>query len=226
MEAFDVDHICNHTDQGGRYSYSNQVPVGHWNCYALANALLPLIQDKDAAEAALDAYVDAYGDKFDELVHAKLGLATSQANDRALFDAMFKLMHENHVDFTLFFRRLGELRLDVLGDEGVEADAPLRDLFLDRPGFDAWAVDYRARLRQEGSQDAARRRAMHSVNPKYVLRNYLAQAAIEKAQNGDFSEVSKLLAILERPFDEQPEHEAYAALPPDWASHLEVSCSS
>jgi uncharacterized protein YdiU (UPF0061 family) len=67
---------------------------------------------------------------------------------------------------------------------------------------------------------------MHGVNPKYVLRNYLAQAAIEKAQNGDFSEVSKLLAILERPFDEQPEHEAYAALPPDWASHLEVSCSS
>jgi uncharacterized protein YdiU (UPF0061 family) len=226
MEAFDVDHICNHTDQGGRYSYANQVPVGHWNCYALANALLPLIQDKDAAEAALDAYVDAYGDKFDELVHAKLGLTTTQENDRALFDAMFKLMHENHVDFTLFFRRLGELRLDVLGDEGLEADAPLRDLFLDRPGFDAWAVDYRARLRQEASQDAARRQAMHSVNPKYVLRNYLAQAAIEKAQNGDFSEVSKLLAILERPFDEQPEHEAYAALPPDWASHLEVSCSS
>jgi uncharacterized protein YdiU (UPF0061 family) len=139
---------------------------------------------------------------------------------------MFKLMHENRVDFTLFFRRLGDLRLDVLGDEGLESDAPLRDLFLDRPGFDAWAVEYRARLRQEGSQDAARRQAMHGVNPKYVLRNYLAQAAIEKAQNGDFSEVSKLLAILERPFDEQPEHDAYAALPPDWASHLEVSCSS
>jgi uncharacterized protein YdiU (UPF0061 family) len=226
MEAFDVDHICNHTDQGGRYSYSNQVPVGHWNCYALANALLPLIDDKEAAEAALDGYIDAYGDKFDELVHAKLGLTSTLDGDRALFDAMFKLMHENHVDFTLFFRRLGELRLDVLGDEGLESDAPLRDLFLDRPGFDAWAVGYRARLRQEGSQDAARRQAMQQVNPKYVLRNYLAQTAIEKAQNGDFSEVHKLLAILERPFDEQPENEAYAALPPDWASHLEVSCSS
>jgi uncharacterized protein YdiU (UPF0061 family) len=226
MEAFDVDHICNHTDQGGRYSYSNQVPVGHWNCYALANALLPLIQDKEAAEAALDGYIDAYGDKFDELVHAKLGLATVQDKDRELFDAMFKLMHENHVDFTLFFRRLGDLRVEVLDADRNEADAPLRDLFLDRPGFDAWVVDYRARLRQEGSVDAARREAMARVNPKYILRNYLAQTAIEKAQNGDFSEVHKLLAVLEHPFDEQPENEAYAALPPDWASHLEVSCSS
>lgn len=226
MEAFDVDHICNHTDQGGRYSYANQVPVGHWNCYALANALLPLIQDKEAAEAALDGYIEAYGDKFDELVHAKLGLSTSQEGDRALFDVMFKLMHENHVDFTLFFRRLGELRLDVMDHDRNEADAPLRDLFLAPPGFDAWAVEYRARLRQEGSSDASRREAMHRVNPKYVLRNYLAQTAIEKAQNGDYTEVSKLLAILERPYDEQPENEAYAALPPDWASHLEVSCSS
>jgi uncharacterized protein YdiU (UPF0061 family) len=231
MEAFDVDHICNHTDQGGRYSYSNQVPVGHWNCYALANALMPLIQDKEAAEAALDAYVDAYGEHFDVLMRAKLGLAAAQDDDmrvadRALCDAMFRLMHENHVDFTLFFRRLGELRVDVLDADRAEADAPLRDLFLDRPGFDTWAAGYRARLRREGSNDAARREAMSRVNPKYILRNYLAQVAIEKAQNGDFSEVHRLLAVLERPFDDQPENDAYAALPPDWASHLEVSCSS
>ncbi|MBW8897553.1 MAG: hypothetical protein JF619_05455, partial [Massilia sp.] len=108
----------------------------------------------------------------------------------------------------------------------AEADAPLRDLFLDRPAFDAWAVEYRARLCQEGSVDAQRRVAMHAVNPKYVLRNYLAQVAIEKAQNGNYEEVRRLLAVLERPFDEQPENEAYAVLPPDWASHLEVSCSS
>ncbi len=221
MEAFDVDHICNHTDQGGRYSYANQVPVGHWNCYALANALLPLIEDQEAAQAALDVYVDAYGEKFDELLRAKLGLKSTQENDRALADDMFKLMQTNHVDFTLFFRRLGDLRL-----EEPETDSPLRDLFLDRPAFDAWAVAYRARLRQENSVDAARRVAMHAVNPKYILRNYLAQVAIEKAQNGDFEEVRRLLGVLERPFDEQPENDAYAALPPDWASHLEVSCSS
>jgi uncharacterized protein YdiU (UPF0061 family) len=226
MEAFDVDHICNHTDQGGRYSYANQVPVGHWNCYALANALLPLIDDQEGAKAALDVYVDAYGEKFDELLHAKLGLKTVQENDRALADGMFRLMQANHVDFTLFFRRLGDLKLDVLDADRAEADAPLRDLFLDRPAFDAWAVEYRARLRQEGSVDAERRVAMHAANPKYVLRNYLAQVAIEKAQNGDYEEVRRLLAVLERPFDDQPENDAYAALPPDWAAHLEVSCSS
>lgn len=226
MEAFDVDHICNHTDQGGRYSYANQVPVGHWNCYALANALLPLIEDQEAAQAALDVYIDAYGTKFDELLHAKLGLTTTHGDDRALADAMFQLMQANKVDFTLFFRRLGDLQLDVAESDREAADAPLRDLFLDRPAFDAWAAQYRARLRQEGSIDAARRVAMHAVNPKYILRNYLAQVAIEKAQNGDHSEVARLLSVLERPFDDQPEHEAYAALPPDWAAHLEVSCSS
>jgi uncharacterized protein YdiU (UPF0061 family) len=226
MEAFDVDHICNHTDQGGRYSYANQVPVGHWNCYALANALLPLIGDNDAAQAALETYVDAYGDKFDELLHEKLGLATRQDGDRDLCDAMFKVMQESHVDFTQFFRKLGELKLDVAVAVLAQADAPLRDLFIDRAGFDAWALAYRARLRREDSDDAARRLAMHAVNPKYILRNYLAQVAIDKAQGGDYGEVRKLLAILERPYDEQPEQEAYAALPPDWASHLEVSCSS
>jgi uncharacterized protein YdiU (UPF0061 family) len=226
MEAFDADHICNHTDQGGRYSYANQVPVGHWNCYALANALLPLIDDHEAAQAALDVYVDAYGEKFDELVHAKLGLKSTQENDRVLADDMFKLMQENRVDFTLFFRRLGELKVDVSDAQRETSDAPLRDLFLDRPGFDAWAARYRDRLRLEGSVDAARRVAMHAANPKYVLRNYLAQVAIEKAQNGDFDEVRRLLAVLEHPFDDQPEHDSYAALPPDWASHLEVSCSS
>jgi uncharacterized protein YdiU (UPF0061 family) len=227
MEAFDVDHICNHTDQGGRYSYANQVPVGHWNCYALANALMPLIRDKDAATAALDGYIDAYGDHFDALIHAKLGLTTAEDGDRALFDAMFSAMQDSHVDFTLFFRRLCDLQLDAT--DVLAADAPLRDLFIDRAAFDAWAQGYRARLRREGnagSVDAERQAAMRRANPKYVLRNYLAQNAIERAQNGDFDEVARLLAVLEHPFDEQPEHEAYAALPPDWASHLEVSCSS
>jgi uncharacterized protein YdiU (UPF0061 family) len=224
MEAFDVDHICNHTDQGGRYSYSNQVPVGHWNCYALANALMPLIRDKDGATAALDGYIDAYGDHFDVLLRAKLGLTTVQEGDRALFDAMFSSMQDSHVDFTLFFRTLCDLQLDAADPETV--DAPLRDLFIDRTAFDTWALQYRARLRQEGSNDVERQAAMWRANPKYVLRNYLAQTAIEQAQKGDFDEVSRLLAVLERPFDEQPEHAAYAALPPDWASHLEVSCSS
>lgn len=221
MEAFDARHICNHTDQGGRYSYANQVPVGHWNCYALGNALLPLIGEPEAAEEALDVYRPEFGRQLDTLLHAKLGLNETRDEDSGLFDRTFSLLQENHADFTLFFRRLGELKVDE-----PASDEPLRDLFIDRAGFDAWAVDYRARLRQEGSVDPVRREAMHRANPKYILRNYLAQMAIEQAQNGDFSGVHKLLAVLERPFDEQPGNDSYAALPPDWASHLEVSCSS
>jgi uncharacterized protein YdiU (UPF0061 family) len=226
MEAFDANHICNHTDQGGRYSYANQVAVGHWNCYALGNALLPLIGSVDDAQAALDVYMPEFERKLDELLHAKLGLATSQEGDRALFDSLFTIMQASHVDFTLLFRRLGDLKREVPEAGLAASDAPLRDLFIDRAAFDEWAVRYRARLAQENSDDATRRAAMNGVNPKYVLRNYLAQQAIEQAQNGDYSGVRELLAVLEQPFDEQPGREAYAALPPDWAAHLEVSCSS
>ncbi len=222
MEAFDAGHICNHTDQQGRYSYANQPQIGHWNCYALAQALLPLIGEVEPTQAALDVYQTEFGSKVDELMHAKLGLSLLDEHfdtDRALLDDLFAILPG--VDFTLFFRRLSGVRAaDASGDE------PLRDLFIDRPAFDAWAERYRARLRAEDSDDAQRAVVMNKTNPKYVLRNYLAQVAIEKAQNKDFSEVERLLQVLQRPYDEQPEHEHYAALPPDWASHLEVSCSS
>ena len=221
MEAFDARHICNHTDQGGRYSYAMQSQIGQWNCFALGQALLPLIGEVEDVQEALAGYQPHFKARLDALLHAKLGLATTADGDSALIDAMFAIMQASHVDFTLFFRRLGNLRRD-----DPLQDAPLRDLFIDRTAFDAWAVQYRARLLEEDSSDVVRKLAMDATNPKYVLRNHLAQVAIEKAQNKDFTEVARLLAILEKPFDEQPEHEPYAGLPPDWASHLEVSCSS
>ncbi len=224
MESFDPEHICNHTDQNGRYSYANQPQIGHWNCYALAQALMPLIDDVPAAQLALDSYQPAFAAQMDLLLHAKLGLTQLEqhaASDRALFDAMFAMMQTYGVDFTLFFRNLSQLRrADASGDRAV------RDLFIDRNGFDGWAQQYRARLQDEPASDAERQQAMNRVNPKYVLRNYLAQVAIEKAQNKDYSEIHRLLSVLRRPYDEQEENASYAALPPDWASHLEVSCSS
>lgn len=221
MEAFDASHICNHTDRQGLYSYSNQPHIGRWNCHALGQALLPLIGTVEEAQAALAEYQTAYASRWDDLLHAKLGLQTRQPDDDKLFDAMFSVMQASQVDFTLFFRQLGDLQIDRR-----DADEPIRDLFIDRPAFDAWAVQYRTRLALESRMDAERRLAMHAVNPKYILRNYLAQTAIEKAQKDDFSEVDKLLKLLSTPFDEQAENARYAALPPDWAGHLEVSCSS
>jgi uncharacterized protein YdiU (UPF0061 family) len=222
MEAFDPAHTCNHTDQQGRYSYANQPQVGHWNCYALGQALMPLIGEVEAAQEALGVYQGEFAATLDYLLHAKLGLHSEDGADAALFESLFALMTASHVDFTNFFRALGNFTID----EGSAANTALRDMFIDRAGFDDWAGRYRARLRQEHSVDAVRKLAMDAVNPKYVLRNYLAQVAIDKAVASDYAEIDKLQAILSRPFDEQPEHAAYAALPPDWASELEVSCSS
>jgi len=221
MEAFDAAHICNHSDQGGRYAYNMQPGVGRWNCYALGQALLPLIDNVDEVHQALACYEPEFTGKLDQLLHSKLGLKATMPGDARLIDDMFGILQMNHVDFTLFFRTLGQLQLDH-----PEKDGMLRDMFVNRGAFDAWSRQYRERLAREESKDGERKSGMDSVNPKYILRNYLAQIAIEKAQNKDFSEIGRLLKVLEKPFDEQPENEHYAALPPDWASELEVSCSS
>lgn len=221
MEAYDPAHICNHTDQQGRYSYRMQPRIGEWNCYALGQAMVSLIDDVDEVHDALSVYKPAFDAKMAALWQAKLGLRGSEDGDDQLVAGLLEILARNRVDFPLFFRRLSGLKSDDPG-----ADAPLRDLFLDRPAFDAWSVEYRFRLRREQSIDTARKQRMDQVNPKYVLRNYLAQVAIEKAQQKDFSEVQRLLHLLQRPYDEQPEHDAYAELPPDWAAGIEVSCSS
>jgi serine/tyrosine/threonine adenylyltransferase len=157
-------------------------------------------------------------------MRAKLGLDTAHEGDDALANKLFEIMHANRADFTLTFRNLAKLSKAPGAD--ASNDAPVRDLFLDRAAFDAWAAEYRARLAHETRDDAARAAAMNRVNPKYVLRNHLAENAIRQAKEKDFSEVERLATVLRKPFDEQPEFEAYAGLPPDWASSLEVSCSS
>ena len=130
-------------------------------------------------------------------------------------------MAQDGSDFTIVFRRMASFNSAV-----GEVNAGLRDCFIDRPAFGAWALRYSERLRAEYSVDTDRAARMNHVNPKFVLRNHLAQTAIERAQGGDFSEVVRLFTLLQRPFDEQPEHEAFAGFPPAWAQQLEVSCSS
>jgi len=221
MEAFNPRHICNHSDHQGRYAYQMQPRIVEWNCYALGQALLPLIGDVDTVKDTLTVFQPTYDKKIAALWRTKLGLATEQTDDDALVRELLTVMAAGRVDFPVLFRRLSGLTCD-----DINADEPLRDLFINRDAFDAWLVKYRHRLRLENSIDQARKIAMNRVNPKFVLRNHLAQTAIEKAQQKDFSEVKRLLQILQRPFDEQPEHEAYAALPPDWAATISVSCSS
>ncbi len=221
MEAFNPQHICNHSDHQGRYSYAMQPQIGEWNCYALGQALLPLIGTVEDTTAALSQYKEVFELKLAELWQAKLGLATRQEGDTELVAALLKAMQRNQLDFTYFFRQLSHL-----GTAQSDQDNVLRDLCVDRESLDQWLLQYRQRLALEGSQDAARQTRMKQVNPKFVLRNYLAQQAIEAAQKNDFSEIQTLQTLLAKPFDEHEQYESYAALPPDWGRALSVSCSS
>ena len=221
MDGYDPAHICNHSDHQGRYSYQMQPRIGQWNCHALAQALLPLIGDVDSAQEALSCYTEQFERSYDRLMHAKFGLTTFMPEDQDIFNEYLELMAETKTDFTVAFRQLGRLQI---ADQ--QNDHFLRDLFINRERLDQWLVNYRQRLQLENSQDIERQTSMNLTNPKYVLRNYLAQQAIERAEQKDFSEIHKLLSILAKPYDEQIEHEQYAQLPPDWATTLSVSCSS
>jgi len=232
IDGFDANHICNHSDSQGRYAYRMQPQIAYWNLFCLAQALLPLFgaryeesrrgeRSVEDAQRVLEGFKTRFAPALEARMRAKLGLETARDGDDALANRLFEIMHANRADFTLTFRHLARVsKHDASGDTSV------RDLFLDRAAFDAWANDYRARLSQEARDDASRALAMNRVNPKFVLRNHLAETAIRHAKEKDFSEVERLAAVLRRPFDEQPEHAAYAALPPDWAGSLEVSCSS
>ena len=220
LEAYDPGFICNHSDDGGRYAFDRQPSIGRWNCLALANALTTLV-DKDELAAILGTYDEIYRIAYLARMRAKLGLAAETDSDGALIEDLLALMTAARADMTRTFRALGNV--DVLATPGDDAFvAP----FNDRDGIYAWLNRYRLRLASEGTTADERRAQKNATNPKYILRNYLAQNAIERAERGDFTEIATLHDLLRRPFDEQPEREAYAALPPDWAATLSVSCSS
>ena len=216
LDAFDPGHICNHSDSEGRYAYKRQPSVAHWNLYALGQALLPLIGEQEQALAALDGYRPAFESALTQALRAKLGLTDAQQpDDLPLIEQLLQLMAASRVDHTLFWRRLCDFG---------EQPEPVRDLFVDRAGFDAWALRYRARC--TSLDRTQQRRAMRAVNPRYVLRNYLGEQAIAAAKQGNFMPTRRLLTVLQAPYDDHPEHEELAALPPDWAASIEISCSS
>ncbi len=220
LDAFDPGFVCNHSDVGGRYAFDQQPDVAAWNLTKLAQALVPLLS-VEAASAAISDYPQQFGRAYLERMAAKFGLTPGGETAPLILDTL-QLLARNRVDYTIFMRRLCEF------DSTAGArNPPLRDLFLDRDAFDAWAMRYAAALRQAGVPDAERRLAMRAVNPKYILRNHLAEIAIRRAADDrDYSEIARLHALLTHPFDEQPEFESYSAEPPDWARQIEVSCSS
>jgi uncharacterized protein YdiU (UPF0061 family) len=237
MDGFDAKHICNHTDSGGRYAWHAQPAVAHWNLYQLANSLHEIVPEAEPLKAALDEYEACFLGAMQARMSQKLGLSAWQAGDETLIDDLWSLMQASHADFTLTFRQLAyapgltqasqaQIELDLGGTVNANL-LPFVDLFVDRAGAQAWLSRYSARLGSDPTQHWQERVAgMLAVNPLYVLRNHIAQQAIEAAEKGDFSEVQRQMQLLSDPFHARAGLEAYAAAPPAGAPHLEVSCSS
>ena len=220
LDQYDPHFICNHTDHAGRYAFDQQPDVAAWNLTKLAQALTPLMTIDDA-KAALAIYPAHFASAYINLMCAKIGLRADK-NYVSLIRQLLGILQENRVDYTIFMRRLAHFN-----SAPETINAPLRDMFINRTAFDNWACDYKSALHAEQSDDTTRAEQMNRVNPKYVLRNYLAENAIVAARDhNDSSEIDKLMHLLQHPYDEHPEYEVYAAAPPDWAQHISVSCSS
>ncbi|MFM8864301.1 MAG: protein adenylyltransferase SelO [Limnohabitans sp.] len=231
LDGFDPGHICNHSDSHGRYAYARQPNIAYWNLYCLGQALLPLIGDQELTVQVLEGYKLAFPRALGDAMRAKLGLTGKLATehlreaDWALVEDLLQLLASERVDYTIFWRRLSQAMAAGLPDgAGMLAWQAVADLFLDEAGWQAWRARYLGRV--AGADPAALGQAMLATNPKYVLRNHLAETAIRQAREGDYSEVERLALLLRMPFDEHPESDACAGFPPEWAGQLEISCSS
>lgn len=223
LDAYDPAFIGNHSDYQGRYAFDQQPRIGLWNLSALAHALSPLIERGDLQQA-LSQYEPQLSRRFSQLMRNKLGLLTSQAGDSELFERLFALLANSRVDYTRFMRQLS--CLDHASEQSV------LDLVASRQEAEIWLNDYQRRCQLEtnhlgeviSSQQRCERMRQH--NPKYILRNYLAQIAIEQAEQGNYEELLRLSQLLQQPYAEQEAFDHYAQLPPDWSKELSISCSS
>jgi uncharacterized protein YdiU (UPF0061 family) len=217
MDGFDPGHICNHSDPQGRYAYNRQPAIAYWNLFALAQALMPLIETPDLAMAALEPFRDLFAAALQTRMNARLGLPAPQPGDHALVEGTLAQLAAQRVDYTAFWRRLAEHQA------GASLE-PVRDLFPDRAAFDAWMLQYSEQTKTIPRWEMAQ--LMLKTSPRIVLRNHLAEQAIQAARQGDFSEVRRLHRALETPFEPLAGADPDAALPPDWAAQLQISCSS
>ena len=243
LENYDPNWTPNTTDAAShRYAFGKQPQIAHWNLVQLANAIYPLIEQTEPLEKALNSYVQEFESCWQSTVAHKLGLQAFKPDlDDTLFAGLLEILQLAETDMTIFYRRLASLDLDTQPGDRID-DATFIEPLLDAyyvpeqltpettARIAAWLRRYHDRVREDGTDNAARRKRMNAVNPKYVLRNYLAQLAIDKAEQGDPSLVHDLLELLRHPYDEQPGKEAYAQKRPDWARQRPgcsmLSCSS
>jgi uncharacterized protein YdiU (UPF0061 family) len=217
LDEYDAGFICNHTDSGGRYAFDQQPAVGMWNCARFGEALMAAAgEPMEAWQSALEEYWPAFAAAYQGLMLGKLGLhsrATDSTADAGLIADLLGVLQAERADYTGFFRSLCGFGVDRPAENTA---GPMR----------AWLARYTARLRAEGSRDAERAECMRRVNPKYVLRNWIAQEAIEEAQAGRYGLIEELRRLFADPFAEHPGMERFAEPPSGAAREIAVSCSS
>ncbi|NWF35346.1 YdiU family protein [Mariprofundus sp. KV] len=241
LEGYDPGWTPNITDaEMKRYRYGNQPQIASWNLARLADALLPLIESVEPLQQAISSYASTYEKGWRVMMRNKLGLTGEVQDDETLIRELLSILPLVETDMTIFFRQLGTVSTDSNPDQlsNDQLIAPLLDAYYDlgaldadyRNRFAAWMRSYMRRIQAQPLSDAQRRQQMDAVNPKYVLRNYLAQLAIDQAEAGDNSMIYELLELLRHPYDEQPESEHFAAKRPQWARNRAgcsmLSCSS
>ena len=209
LDEYNPGFICNHSDHGGRYAFNNQPSIGLWNCHALAAALKDHIEIERTKEI-INAYEQTFYDELILIFRKKLGLVESETEDLKLIEELLSWMHKNKKDYTNTFRTLSKENHGLFKDEEGKS----------------WLEKYQKRLNREKINTTKRKKIMNQNNPKFILRNYLAQKVIEEAEKGNYVELKKLIEILKKPFDENRDYEDYANEPPEWGRKLEISCSS
>ena len=213
MEDYNPSHICNHSDHQGRYAFKNQPYIGLWNCSALGHALSSLISEESQTEI-LQTYEEIFQNTLAELYRKKLGLGLEEPEDAALIQGLLDIMESEKLDYTNTFRNLMHTLTNKISPE------------LSSEISKSWVVSFLKRHSRETMSQEKRLELMSQMNPKFILRNYMAQEAIEAAEKNDFLLLNTLLIILTQPFEEFPEHQKFANKSPKWAKDLEISCSS
>jgi len=240
LESYDPDWTPNTTDATGRrYRFGHQPQIAQWNLFQLANAIYPLIEQVEPLEAILNDYATNYQTKWQTMRAQKLGLnAYLDDSDHELNQELQSVLLLAETDMTIFYRKLADISCENCDQTDEQLLALMHDAYYapdaltreNKQQICAWLRRYQQRVQQDKTSDKVRKQQMNAVNPKYVLRNYLAQLAIDKAEQNDFSMVNQLLELLRHPYDEQPEMEHYAAKRPDWARNRPgcsmLSCSS
>lgn len=233
LESYDSNWTPNTTDaQHHRYAFGQQAQIAHWNLYQLANAIYPLIDEVEPLEKALNNYADRYAEQWLLMMTRKLGFSTvNKEQDSELVKQLLAFFGQHETDMTIFFRRLATVSSEGETLNIEQAIEQLSVAFYSdelpteaKEALKSWLINYWQRRQQDPTTASKRTELMNKVNPKYVLRNYLAQLAIDKSEQGDHSGVNELLDVLRNPYDEQPGKEHLNKKRPGWAKH-KVGCS-